>query len=88
MATASVQLRLVPFLYFCHYSRDSKKNVGVHTQYCFLLLNFWRGQVGGLICKFCGCSVTSSRSVKENIGAVKICFCYSDFSSVSLILIM
>lgn len=43
--------------------------------------------MGGLVCIFCGCSVTSSRSVKENIGAVKSCFCYSDFGSVSLILV-
>lgn len=67
MTTVSVWLKLVPLFYFFHHSRDSKKTVTLHTRYCLLQLkkqtnNFWRGEMGGLVCKFSGCSVTLSRN--------------------------
>lgn len=81
MAALSIQLKLESFLYFCHHYRDSRKTVSVCTQpYWLLLLNFWKGEGSGLVCKFCSCSFTLSRSVRENIGLVKFFFCYSDFS--------
>lgn len=90
----SVWLKLVPwFCYFC-YSGDSKKTHFAH-KYCLLLLKrnktaqqtaFGEGRWVDWS-EFCGCSVTLSRKAEENIVAIKICFSYSDLSSVSLILI-